>query len=124
MKRTIPDVDRIRGERLKALRVAAGLLQRQVGAAFDIDKAAVAAWEAGKTKPATERLGDLDRLYGGSGEVLALFAITQPGGLDELRGQVAVLRRALLALLEAAVRDGVQLPADVLADVQELRLAR
>ena len=38
MKRTIPDVDRIRGERLKALRVAAGLLQRQVGAAFDIDK--------------------------------------------------------------------------------------
>jgi len=58
MKRTIPDVDRIRGERLKALRVAAGLLQRQVGAAFDIDKAAVAAWEAGKTKPATERLGD------------------------------------------------------------------
>lgn len=64
-----------RGARLKELREAAGLLQRQVGAVFNIDKAAVSEWEKGKSNPSRSRLRQLDDMYNAKGEVLALFDV-------------------------------------------------
>lgn len=74
--------DQTRGQRLAELRMEAGLKQRQVGAEFDIDKAAVSDWERDKTRPTVEKLARLDELYNARGEVLALFGIAR-STLDE-----------------------------------------
>lgn len=114
MRRTIPAVDIERGAKLRALRERSGRLQRQVGAAFDIDKAAVASWESGRSKPSIDRLGELDRLYGGTGEVLALFGVIPPvASAGDVMDRVRRLERAVRVLLELAVQGGAELPADV-----------
>lgn len=64
-----------RGQRLAELREGAGLLQRQVGAEFDIDKAAVSEWERGKSNPSRERLLRLDQLFHADGEVLRMYDV-------------------------------------------------
>lgn len=64
-----------RGKRLKELREAKGLLGRQVGAVFNIDKSAVSEWETGKSNPDRRKLVKLDELYDARGEVLALYDV-------------------------------------------------
>lgn len=107
-----------RGRRMRELREAVGLLQRQVGAEFDIDKAAVSEWERGKSSPDKSKLVGLDVLYRADGEVLALYGINrQPEryatiemaeeGLSQLRDLTdRVLRlEAVVDQLAAAVRE-------------------
>lgn len=69
-----------RGKRLKELREAKGLLGRQVGAIFDIDKSAVSEWETGKSAPDRRKLVKLDELYDARGEVLALYDVAPASG--------------------------------------------
>ena len=100
-----------RGRRLKELREAAGLLQRQVGAAFDIDKAAVSEWERGKSNPDRKKLVQLDELYEANGEVLELFDVRRVDEIDLLRADVDRLNGEVSRLdasnvdLEATVRE-------------------
>jgi transcriptional regulator with XRE-family HTH domain len=93
------------GRELARLRTDAGLLLRQVGAAFDIDKSAVQSWEAGKSSPDSRKLVKLDELYGGRGDVLALFGFQS----DDLRARVtkleAEVRRLARALGQAQLLD-------------------
>lgn len=86
-----------RGRRMRELREAKGLLQRQVGAHFDIDKAAVSEWERGKSSPDRRRLVELDHLYEANGEVLALYDV---GPADQaLSDRVALLEEQVALLL-------------------------
>jgi transcriptional regulator with XRE-family HTH domain len=86
------------GRELARLRVAAGLLLRHVGAEFDIDKSAVQSWEAGKTSPDSRKLVKLDELYGGRGEVLALFGFQSDDLVARVRKLEAEVRRLARAL--------------------------
>lgn len=110
-------MDRDRGQALKAMREAAGLLQRQVGAEFDIDKAAVSSWESGRSRPDVKKLRRLDEMYGQPGAVLALFDLS-PHGDDEQRQAerrlLLVMGQAIVTLLDAAEVDGQE-------DLDELR---
>lgn len=85
------------GQRLAALRKAAGLLQRQVGAAFNIDKAAVSEWERGKSNPGRDRLLALDEMYGADGEVLRLYGVAPDTSnqISQLRSEVVDLRETM-----------------------------
>lgn len=96
---TLDPMERGRGRRLRELRETAGLSQREVGAAFGIDKASVSAWEQGGGIE-RERLPVLDEMYNADGEVLQLFGVSRrspqplPSGgparqlLDRLRAEV------------------------------------
>lgn len=86
------------------LRKGAGLLQRQVGAHFDIDKAAVSSWEKGTTSPDKAKLVALDELYDAEGEVLTLYGVTPSVDVDALRRRVDELERQLRAVSLALVR--------------------
>ena len=89
------------GRELARLRVAAGLKGREVGAALDVDKSAVSQWENGLAKPRLDKIPKLDELYGGRGEVLALFGLSPPvDELQELRARVAELESQVGLLLE------------------------
>lgn len=86
------------GRELARLRDEAGLLQRQVGAVFDIDKSAVSQWEKGESTPTVDKIGRLDDLYGGRGEVLALYGIkTRDAEVAQLRANL----KAVVAQVEA-----------------------
>ncbi|MEP7045194.1 MAG: helix-turn-helix transcriptional regulator [Ilumatobacteraceae bacterium] len=90
-----------RGRELARLRTSAGLLLRHVGAEFDIDKSAVQSWEAGKTSPDHRKLVKLDRLYGGRGEVLALFGFRSDDLVERVTKLEAEVRRLARALGQA-----------------------
>ncbi|MEM9513675.1 MAG: helix-turn-helix transcriptional regulator [Actinomycetota bacterium] len=109
-----------RGQRLKELRRNAGLLQRHVGAEFDIDKASVSSWESGQTSPDRRKLARLDELYEANGEVLAMYGVTPP---DDGDARLDLLRQAVVTIGEAleVVMTGVEM--DVQEDLDELRLA-
>lgn len=98
------------GRELARLRERAGLKGREVGAALDVDKSAVSQWETGKARPSLDKIGPLDALYGGTGEVLAIYGISLPAGeLAELRGRIAELETLVGLLLKAA---GIQVGSD------------
>jgi len=85
------------------LRVAAGLKGREVGAALDVDKSAVSQWENGLARPTLDKIPKLDELYGGRGEVLALFGLSRRDEqLEELRKRVAALEEQVGLLLEVS----------------------
>lgn len=115
-------MDRERGRALKDLREASGLLQRHVGAEFDIDKAAVSSWESGRTRPDVARIRRLDEMYGGTGAVLELFDLRPPDEPDEPRRDerrlLLVLAAAVGALLDAAVADGEEDLAEMLDELR------
>lgn len=104
---------------MKELRLAAGLVGRQVGAHFDIDKAAVSEWERGKSAPSRDKLVELDKLYRANGEVLELYGV-KDGRLDvlesELSRQNAELVRlgAVVAELSRLVRRSLGAHVDAL----------
>lgn len=83
---------------MRELREASGLYLRQVGAHFDIDKAAVQQWETGRSAPSRDKLAKLDDLYQAQGEVLRLYDVlpaVPPG--DDLEALVSSLRADLEA---------------------------
>lgn len=98
-----------RGRRMRELREAVGLLQRQVGAAFDIDKAAVSEWERGRSSPDKAKLVKLDEMYQAGGEVLNLYGVGVPS-IDELVTRLAAIEQVaregvpVLGLLDQQVR--------------------
>ena len=50
-------------EKLTQARKAAGLTQADVAARLDVSRQAVSRWEGGQSKPSTERLLELARIY-------------------------------------------------------------
>jgi transcriptional regulator with XRE-family HTH domain len=76
------------------MRREVGLLLRQVGDEFDIDKAAVASWESGRTCPTPDKLERLDALYEARGEVVALYA-APPSLTEQVERLTAMLTEAL-----------------------------
>lgn len=124
--------DVTRGERLKQLREAAGLYQRQVAAVFDVDKQAVSAWEQDRANPSTDKIGRLDDLYRAGGEVLRLYGVTvlvdyRVGVLEsevtQLRAQVASLDDRVTELHEALATLSEQSEARI-AELERLARAR
>jgi transcriptional regulator with XRE-family HTH domain len=86
------------GRGLARLRNEARLRQHQLAAAFGIQPAAVSSWETGRTRPEPERLHELDRLLGATGEVFALYG--QPAVADgALSADVAAIRAVLESMM-------------------------
>lgn len=117
-------MDRVKqGQRLRELREAAGLLQRQVGAEFDIDKAAVSEWERGKSSPDRKKLVRLDELYDAGGEVLEIYGVGRADDIAGLRAEVTELR-SLVAMTQPEVDPEISLLraelAELKANVREL----
>lgn len=102
------NIDQVRGGQLKEMRTRARLSQRQVGDHFGIDKSAVSEWERGLARPTVDKLQRLDSLYGGAGEVLALFGVgralsgRRPGDntVETLRSEVTRLAEVVARLAE------------------------
>jgi transcriptional regulator with XRE-family HTH domain len=90
------------GRGLARLRNEARLRQHQLAAAFGIQPAAVSSWETGRTRPEPERLHELDRLLGATGEVFALYG--QPAVADgALSADVAAIRAVLESMMDDLV---------------------
>ena len=75
-------------EKLTQARKAAGLTQADVAARLDVSRQAVSRWEGGQSKPSTERLLELARIYDVSLDWLCsdasdAGALVQEKNLDE-----------------------------------------
>lgn len=75
-------------EKLTQARKAAGLTQTDVAARLDVSRQAVSRWEGGQSKPSTERLLELARIYDVSLDWLCsdasdAGALVQEKNLDE-----------------------------------------
>ena len=75
-------------EKLTRARKAAGLTQADVAARLDVSRQAVSRWEGGQSKPSTERLLELARIYDVSLDWLCsdasdAGALVQEKNLDE-----------------------------------------
>lgn len=69
-------LDRVeRGRRLKDLRTAQKLTQKQIADAVGITDSAVGQWENGKTNPSWTQLAALDHLLGAGGEVMQMYGL-------------------------------------------------
>lgn len=98
-----PISDKDRGKRLQRLRLKMKPRPTQVdiARAFGIDKAAVSSWETGRSRPAPERVHELDRLLGGTGAVLDLFGVPTTAADPTLGADVAAIRGAVEGIADA-----------------------
>lgn len=64
-----------RGRRLRELRTAQKLTQKQIAEAIGITDSAVGQWENGKTNPSWTQLAALDHLLAANGEVMRMYGL-------------------------------------------------
>lgn len=110
------------GEKIRALRLARGLTLQGIADAFGINRASVAGWEAGKTKPEVDKIPALARILGTTADVL-LSSAPIAKVADRARPPVVVLsvtqadidaldeaqRRTIVPLLNV-IREAIRKP--------------
>lgn len=98
------------GQRLAAAREHAEKTQTDLGAIFDLGKAAVSAWETGKSVPSIEQVVRLCRELGTPLEWLALGASPPPPFSAEVTARLLALAPDELRRAENAVRAALDMP--------------
>jgi transcriptional regulator with XRE-family HTH domain len=111
------------GRNLARLRNEARLRQNQIASAFRIQPAAVSSWETGRTRPEPEKLHELDRLLGGTGEVFHLYG-TPVVADGALAADVAAIRAALERVLESIAVENREMIAGIQAELAVLAQAQ
>lgn len=120
MPGTIDPVMKHRGAQLRKLRQDKGVYQQTVADAVGgLSKSAVSEWERGVSAPGRETLSELDRYFGGQGDVLRIYGFepSAPSNadllriLEQIRGVVADTNVVLRLLAE---KQKVQIPARLL----------
>jgi transcriptional regulator with XRE-family HTH domain len=97
------------GLRLRKARVLKKMTQTEVGAMFDVGKAAVSAWEVGSNTPSAEQLARMADEFGASVEWL-LFGVEGEPFSIELRRVLSSMSAEMLRRIENSVRGQLDMP--------------
>jgi transcriptional regulator with XRE-family HTH domain len=99
------------------------LRQHHISDAFGIKAAAVSSWETGRTRPEPEKLHELDRLMGGTGEVFHLYG-TPVVADGALAADVSAIRAVLESALAGIVVENREMIVGIQTELARLAQAQ